>query len=390
MSLLPAPESQPYGSSIRHLWGLSDNDLIVNHGAYGATPIEVLQAQGKFRAMMEAHPTYFMQRALPDALRQSAAILADFVGGKAERLVFVENTTAGVNAVLRSLTLNGDDEILILSHTYAAVKKTVDYIAARSGARTVEVAVPFPFPQRDVLLSGLDAAIGPRTKLAILDHVTSPSALILPIAEMIAACRNKDIPVIVDGAHAPGQLPLHVDRLGADWYVGNCHKWLMAPKGAAFICASPESADIHPTTISHGFGEGLTAEFDWVGTRDWTACLSVPAAIAFHDRLGGQVLMARSRDLALRAAAYLADRFETDVAADGEWHGAMSLVRIPTVGDVSLETVLRLRSRLLDRQCDASVTLIGGAIWLRLSAAPYNDIEDFERLAELILTSIKV
>lgn len=385
MSIVPTPEIVSYGALIRRLWGLSDEALIVNHGAYGAAPIEVLQEQDRFRQMMEAEPTYFMQRILPAELRRAAEMLADFIFAEPDRLVFVENTTAGINAILRSLSFGRDDELLLLSHSYGAVRKTADYVAGRCGARTVNVEIPFPHPDRGVLLSHLDAAIGPLTRLAILDHITSPSALILPIAEMVRTCHDKGVLVIVDGAHAPGQVPVDIGRIGADWYVGNCHKWLMAPKGAAFICARRGGPEIHPTTISHGFGAGLTAEFDWVGTRDWSACLCIPAAIAFHARLGGETLMARNRELAWCAATHLAERFQTEVAADQEWHGAMSLVRMPMAGDAIPEDALCLRARLLDQRCDASFSWINDAVWLRLSSAPYNDLDDFVRLADELM-----
>jgi isopenicillin-N epimerase len=377
-------EKSAYGATIRHLWGLSADGLIVNHGSYGATPLDVLREQDRWRGMMEGQPTFFMQRILPDAIRRAATRLADFMSADPDRLVFVENATSGINAILRSFPFERGDEILVLSHGYGAVRKTADYVAQSNGARTVEVDVPFPHPDENLLLARLDAAIGPRARLAILDHVTSPSALTLPVAAMVRICRDRSVPVIVDGAHAPGQLSLDIAQIDADWYVGNCHKWLMAPKGAAFLSAGPRAREIHPTTISHGFGTGLAGEFDWVGTRDWSACLSVPAAIDFRARLGHDALMARDRDLAWDAASYLAGRFGTDLGADRHWHGAMALIRLPAVRGILADDAVRLREALLDRRCDAAISFIDGAIWLRLSVAPYNEPGDYVRLADML------
>jgi isopenicillin-N epimerase len=333
---------------------------------------------------MEAQPTYFMQRILPAELRRSAEAVAEFLSATPEQLVFVENTTAGINAILRSLDFEKGDEILLLSHSYGAVRKTVDYVTSRCGARTIDVQIPFPHPDRQTLFWNLETAIGSRTRIAILDHITSSSALVLPIAEMIQICRSRGVRVVVDGAHAPGQVPINLSVLEADWYVGNCHKWLMAPKGAAFLWARTESPEIHPTAISHGLGAGLAAEFDWVGTRDWSACLSVPVALDFHAKLGGVRLMMRSHDLAGRAASYLAAHFRTTVSAEGEWHAGMSLIKLPDFGGSNPEFASTLRARLLDQRCDASLSYIDGSTWLRVSAAPYNDFHDFVRLADIL------
>jgi isopenicillin-N epimerase len=226
-------------NAARAAFCLDPDWLTLNHGSFGATPRAVIAAQQGWRDRLEAQPTRFMTMELPGALRSAASQLAGFLGADAEGLGFIENATAGCNAVLRSLRFTPDEEVVVLSHGYAAVQKAAAHIAGGAGARLIEVPIPFPRPDTAGLIAALEAALTPRTRLAILDHITSPSALVLPIAPLIALCRARGVPVLVDGAHAPGQVPLNLTALGADWYAGNCHKWLLAPKGCAFLWTAP-------------------------------------------------------------------------------------------------------------------------------------------------------
>ena len=373
------------GEAIRHEWDLDPAFLTVNHGSYGATPRAVLAAQAEWRWRMEAQPTRFMERELPTALRAAATRLAAFLGARGPDTVFVENATVGCNAVLRSLSFAPGDEILVLGHGYGAVVKAARYVAARAGAVVVEAPVPFPRPHDEAVVASVAARLTPRTRLAVLDHVTSTSALVLPLARMAAACRAAGVPVLADGAHTPGNLDLDVPSCGADWYVGNCHKWLCAPKGCGFLWARPERQDgLHPVTISHGYGQGFVAEFDWTGTRDMSAWLAITAALDVHDRLGGGVLRARNRALAAEAASLLADRFGTETGTGNGAPNAMATVRLPLAGPVTAQRALALRERLLDLGTDAPVNALEGAAWLRISAQAYNRQEDFTRLANLI------
>ena len=377
------------GAAIRHEFLLDPDWLAVNHGSFGATPRVVLAAQDEWRRRLEAQPTRFMRRVLPEALRGAADRLARFVGGAGKDLVFVDNATTGCNAVLRSLSFAQGDEILLLSHVYGAVRNTARFIAQRSGVRLVEAAVPFPNPDPDTIIANLEAALSPRTKLAVLDHITSSSALVLPLERMVAACRAAGVPVLVDGAHGPGQVGLDVTALGADWYVGNCHKWLMSAKGCAFLWARPDrQQDLHPVTISHGLGQGFLAEFDWTGTRDPSAFLAVDAAIDFHYRLGGAALRARNVALAAEATALVARRLGTEIGAAGALAGAMGMVRLPLDGPTTPERAQALRERMLDAGTDVPLHVQGGALWLRLSAQAYNEIGDFEDLAGRVASAL--
>ena len=375
----------PHTDAVRALWGLDYSQLIVNHGSYGATPLEVLAAQTEWRRRMEAAPTAFMARTLPDAIRAAAAAVGTAIGARGEDIALVDNATAAVNAVLSSLTFAPGDEILVHSHVYGAVLKTARHICTRTGAVLTTAELPFPGSTAAGLVAAFANALTPRTRLVIVDHVTSPSALVLPLAEIVAVCRAAGVLVLVDGAHGPGQVPVDLSTLGADYYVGNGHKWWMGAKGAGFLWAAPErQADLHPTIISHGYGSGFLAEFDWTGTRDWTAALVLPDAIAFHARLGGPALMAANAALARAAAQKLATRFGTRLAAPTELHAAMTLVALPFSGPATDKRALDLRAIFLDLGCDIPVMEVSGTLWLRLSAQAYNLPSDFDRLGDLV------
>jgi len=368
-------------NAARAAFCLDPDWLTLNHGSFGATPRAVIAAQQGWRDRLEAQPTRFMTMELPGALRSAASQLAGFLGADAEGLGFIENATAGCNAVLRSLRFTPDEEVVVLSHGYAAVQKAAAHIAGGAGARLIEVPIPFPRPDTAGLIAALEAALTPRTRLAILDHITSPSALVLPIAPLIALCRARGVPVLVDGAHAPGQVPLNLTALGADWYAGNCHKWLLAPKGCAFLWTAPaRRAQTHAHVISHGLGQGIVTELDWTGTRDPSAFLAIGAAIEVHATLGGTALMERNQAMARAAGALLATRLGTEVAARPEMAGSMAAIRLPGPGTAI--AAMACREKLLAARIDTPVHALAGGLWLRVSAAAYNHPAEYEALAQ--------
>jgi isopenicillin-N epimerase len=341
--------SNRFGRAARAEFCLDDTVAFLNNGSFGATPRVVLAAQERWRQTMERQPVRFMGRLLPPALAQARATLATFLGADPAGLGLVENATAGVNSVLRALAFAPGDEIVATALGYPAVLNAARYVAERSGARLVSVALDLPIRDPEAIRGAVAAALSPRTKLAILDHVTSASACVMPITAMIADCRRAGVPVLVDGAHAPGMLPLALEALGADWYTGNCHKWLFAPKGAAFLYARPERRDgLHPLVISHGLGKGLHAEFDWPGTRDFTAWLAIPDGIAFHREHDSAALQAHNRDLAHAMAVELAARWRTELAVPPALLGSMATVRVPSTGAATPAAALALHDRLID------------------------------------------
>jgi isopenicillin-N epimerase len=370
----------------RSEWLLDPDVTFLNHGSFGATPRAVLAEQDRWRARMERHPTGFMTYDLHEALRAAATRLAEFVRAVDRDLVFVENATVGCNVVLNGYPLKAGDEILLTDHCYPAIRKAAEHVASRAGARVIEATMPFPLGDCGSIVAAVASRCGPRTRLAILDHVTSPTAVVYPIHELTSLCRSSGAAVLVDGAHAPGMLPLDIPSIGADWYVGNCHKWLMAPKGSGFLWTSPgRQAETHPLVISHGYGQGFTAEFDWTGTRDPSAWLAIPAAIDFHVSLGGPSLRAHNTTLARDAANLLAQRWRSERATPDPLTGSMAAVRLPVSGAATPQRALELRRLLFDRhRIEVAINPFGGALWVRISAQAYNELSDYERLAQVL------
>lgn len=380
-----------FGHALRPLWRLDPTVTFLNHGSFGACPRAVLEQQRRWRDRLEEQPVRFMQRVLPAALREAASVLAAFLGARSEDLAFVENATSGVNAVLRSLELASGDEVLTTSHVYPAVRNAIREIGRRSGAVLVEAPVPFPLSTPGEVVDAISAALSPRTRLLVIDAVTSPTGVVLPVAEIAARCRGTGVRLLVDAAHAPGMIPLDLPALGADWVTGNAHKWLFAPKGAAFLWARAEAqAGLHPLVISHGLDQGFTAEFDWVGTRDPSAWLSVPDGLAFWQALGGPGLRARNRALADQAAELLAAAWKTEIGAPAAMRGALAAVALPPglqgPGAADRAHAVAVHDRLWEEhRIEMPVMAFAGRLWARISAQAYNDLADYRKLAEAVL-----
>ena len=372
-----------YGAEVRELFLLEPGIAYLNHGAFGATPRAVMAAAEAWRRRLEAEPTRFMESERAPALKQARAEMAGFVLAAPDDLVLVENATAGCNAVLRSLMLKPGAEILALDHGYRAVLKLLRHVAGLSGAKLIEVALPFPFEAPEAIVESVLAKITERTQLVVLDLITSPSATILPVAPIIEAAKAAGARVLVDAAHAPGHIAFDAPGLGADWVTGNAHKWLFAPKGTAFLWAAPAAQEgIHPTIISHGYGQGFAEEFAWTGTRDPCNWLALPAAIDFYRRMGDRAIRQRNRTLATEAAAMLEKELGLLPAAPPGMRGAMASLALPVADPAGSRTAEALHDRLLRRhRIEVPVFPFANRLWLRLSAQIYNEIADYDRLA---------
>ncbi len=376
------------GRALRPLWHLDADCHFLNHGSFGATPRHVLAAQDAWRVRMERQPVSFMASQLPGALRTAAERLATFVGTEGPRLGFVENTTDGINAILRSIHWKTGDEIVLADHAYPAVRNSVEFLAQHHGVKVRWAAIPFPLEHAADISETYCAAITARTRLAIVDHVFSALAVVTPLEPVVAHCKSLGVRVLVDGAHGPGQLPLALDALDADWYVGNCHKWLCAPKGSAFLCqgkGAAVGAAIHPTVISNFFGSGFPIEFDWQGTRDYSAWLAVPAALDFLEAFGVARYQAHLMQQARQAASALCERWQVQLPAPHHACAAMVTLPWPHLEAATPETAQRCHDGLLrEHRIEVPVLVIAGRLWLRISAQIYNDMADYEALGRAL------
>jgi len=291
-----------FGRSMRSLWELSDEGTFLNHGSFGACPKEVLAEQSRIRKAMESQPDVFFGRdIMPDAgataLRAAASQLGTFVNAAEGHIAFVENATSGMQAALRSVDLRAGDRILTTNHTYNAVRLMVEARCAETGATPLAVQIPIP-TSADEIVARFREALTPSVRLAIVDHITSPTALVLPLDRIIPELQERGALVLVDGAHAVGQIALDLAALRPDWYVSNAHKWLFAPKGTAFLYASKEvAAKTRPNVVSHFIAMGFPASFDYTGTRDNSGWLSVPAALKFFENLGPAAMRTHQKQL---------------------------------------------------------------------------------------------
>jgi isopenicillin-N epimerase len=374
-------------------WTLDPTVTFLNHGSFGACPRSVLELQSRLRAELEAQPVRFLSRELEGRLDAARQALGAFVGADPDDLAFVPNATAGVNSVLRWLDLGPGDEIVTTDHTYAACRNALDAVVARAGARVVVAVVPFPLSSPDVVVERVMAAVTPRTRLALLDHVTSATGLVLPLARLVTELAGRGVDALVDGAHAPGMLPVDLTALGAAYYSANCHKWICAPKGSAFLHVRRDrQAGVRPLSISHGATDDRTdrsrfrLEFDWTGTDDPTAYLCVPEALRVMSEAlpgGWPAVMARNRALALRARELMVEALRTTVPAPESMIGSLAAVPLPALTAPVPRRRDPLQMALLERGIEVPVTRWPGGAQraIRVSAQLYNTVGDYEKLA---------
>ena len=372
-----------FGQALRRRFHLETGTTFLNHGSFGTTPRVVLAAAARWQRRMEANPDRFMREILPGELRKAAARLAAFLKVKDKDLGFVENATAGANAVLRSLDFRPGDEILSTTHGYNAVRQAIRFVCSRTGAKSVEIKVDLPVFTFDLFSREVERRINRKTRLVVIDHISSPTGLIFPVKRIAAIARARGVPVLVDGAHAPGQIPLDIGALGVDWYTGNCHKWLFAPKGCAFLWARPGAQrELHPLSISHFYGEGLAREFDWTGTRDFSAWLAVPDGISFLNDLNQARAQNRAHRLVTEWSRRLSEAWGEPVDGPAALHGSMTAVRLPR--RMQGQPPARLMKHFLERnRTVVAVNSIAGSLWARFSAQCYSGEDDCERLLRI-------
>lgn len=385
---------------MKHHFALDPDITFLNHGSFGACPRVVLAEQQRLRERLEAEPVRFLAREYEPLLDAARHALGVFLGCNGDDLAFVTNATTAVNAVLRSLEFSPGDELLITSHGYNACNNVMRFVAERSGARVTVAQVPFPLQSADQVVEAITKAVTPKTKLALIDHITSPTAIVFPIERLVRELEGRGVQVLVDGAHSPGQEPLSLDTLGASYFTGNLHKWTCAPKGAAFLHVRRDRQPaIRPTTISHGANaqrrdrSRFRVEFDWQGTHDPTPFLTVPFAIETIGKLvpGGwdevrsrnRALVKQMRDVVLRA-------IDGTPAVPDSLLGMMATIPLPnaTTGQGALPGTASfdpLQDALWHQhRIEVPLFTFEGNRCLRVSAHLHSTLADAEKLAAVL------
>jgi isopenicillin-N epimerase len=381
-----------FGRPARELWALDEDLIFLNHGSFGAVPLELLDRATALRRELERNPIDGMWRSAIPGLRRAAAIVAEFLGTDPECTAFVTNATAGINAVLGSLELAPGDEVLHLDHGYAAIWQTLRELARRRGIVPVRVPLALPVVDPREVVEAFMTAATARTKLIVLDQITSPTALVLPTAALVHAAAERGIEVLIDGAHAPGMLERPASEAPALAWTGNLHKWPCALRGCAVLGVRADvAATIHPPVISHFLDQGFATEFDWQGTIDPTPWLLAGEALAFMDRFGGwSAVRAHNHALATRMHALLCARLDVEPISplDGSWLGSMATVRLPEALQIRAggPTPEAVQAELLRRdRIEVPILDFAGVRYLRISCHVYNEPAEYEQLADAVL-----
>lgn len=394
---------RPRRSGLAHHWNLDENCVFLNHGSFGATPVEIQKEQRTWQQKLEHEPVRFYEDLAMGFMETTRSALAGFVHCDPDDLALVENATTGVNTILRSLTFNEGDEILVPDHAYQACRNAIDFVAERWGAVVVTVNIPFPIDDPSTVIDLIMAGVSERTVLAMIDTVTSPTGLLMPFERLVELLEKKGVSVLLDAAHGIGMIPLHLDEMGASYTTSNCHKWLCAPKGSAFLHVRKDHQEkIHPLTISHGmtFPLGDTTrfrhEFDWTGTRDISAWCSIPATIECMAEMidgGWPAIMQHNHDLAMKGRDILCDRLGIEAPCPESMISCIATMMLPPGehGGIPLHEPDPLHSVLQEKYG------IQVPVWswdspkgryFRISAQLYNHEDEYHYLAEALAAEL--
>ncbi|HET6529678.1 MAG TPA: aminotransferase class V-fold PLP-dependent enzyme [Actinoplanes sp.] len=382
-------EPPPPIAAARLLFSLDPSVSHLNHGSFGAVPINVQRTQQRLRDETEANPLKFFVQGLHDRIVHTRRHLAAFLGADPDGSALVPNTTAGVSLVLQSIRLQPGDEVLLTDHAYGAVALAARRQCRRAGATARTVAVPLGVPDAEVVARIRNALRLGKTRLLIVDQLTSPTARAFPVRAITAAAREHDVPVLVDAAHAPGMLPVDVAAIGADFWVGNLHKWAFAPRGTALLSVAPDwRRRIDPLVVSWQQDEGFPAAVEFQGTVDYTAWLSAPAGLYVLRTLGPDTVRRHNAALAAygqRVVAAALGLVASDLPDPGLAEVSMRLVPLPAGLATTYPEAHALRQHIADKLAvETAINAWGGRGWLRLSAQVYNRPEEYERLADLL------
>jgi isopenicillin-N epimerase len=354
--------------------------VFLNHGSFGACPRPIFERYQQWQLELERQPVEFLGRRHDELIRDALNSLGDFLGTSGENLIFVPNATTGLNTVIRSLKLEAGDEILTTDHEYGALNLTWQYIQREKGIEIVPVTLPLPVMEDKDIVNAIWQGVTARTKIIFLSHITSPTALILPVEEICKRARRAGMITIIDGAHVPGHLPLHLDEMAVDFYSGNCHKWLSAPKGSACVYIHPEHhALIDPLTISWGWdGETLFDRTRWQGTREIAAFLTVPDAIRFQQEHDWENIYQQCHDLAIDSMHRVCELSALPPMAMPRFFGQMVAAPLPEHIDLAA-----LKHELYEQyRVEVPLTSLNGKNYVRVSIQAYNTQADITKLME--------
>jgi selenocysteine lyase/cysteine desulfurase len=387
----------PYGRAMKDKHFMLDGSwTFINHGAFGAALKEGMEAKWKWISHVESQPLRFMDRESLPLLVHVIRRLASFVDCDAVDLILVPNVTYANNTVLKSLVKNfiPGDRILSLNITYGSTKKILKFLNTTYGIVNDVCNLEFPMPPPSELVKLVTDCLHEKTKLAVFDHIASDQGVILPVKELVKACQEKGVQVLIDGAHSLGGLPLSVRDIGADYYTSNCHKWLGSPKTSGFLYVkSCHKSLIDPLVISHGYGFGFTSGFTWSGSYDYTTYTSLLTVLDFWEFYGPKSIMEYMYTTAKQGAQCLVKAWGTDLLSDIGHFGTMVLVRLPD-GLLGLSVDMPRTSNDVERvqdtlhnkcKIEVPVKLLQGKLYIRISAHIYNDLKDYERVAQAIL-----
>ncbi|MFH1051295.1 MAG: aminotransferase class V-fold PLP-dependent enzyme [bacterium] len=365
----------------KELFYLDKNLIYLNHGSFGATPKAVLQRFIELTEQIDKNPMKFYLEDYPVLMDESRKAISSFLNVEPDNLAFVDNATTGVNAVLFSLIneLNNESEILTASHYYPAVKNTLNHINTITGCKIKVADLPDYVESEEQIKKIILSEITSKTKLLVIDHITSISGLIIPINEIVQHCKTKGILTLIDGAHAPGSVSLDLSELNADWYTSNLHKWFFAPKGTAILYSSDtQKVPIHPTVISNDFGKGFTKEFDWVGTRNFCSWLTAPECLKFYKE---NFNYNYCRELSLFARHLIINKLGLEPMAHENLTGLMQSFWLPTSAGTTIDDVVELRNKLLNKyKIEVFMNPFKDRLVLRISSQIYNREEEYSTL----------
>lgn len=369
-------------------WLLDPEVAYLNHGAFGALPRPVARAAEELRNQMEANPSALLIRNLPKKIDRVREQVSALLGGDPAGAVFVPNATSGTATVIASLepTFSAGDELLTTDHRYAAVTAQFARTATRCGTESVFAHVPLDVKSAAEVVAAIEARITPRTKLLVIDAVASLSGFVFPVKEIVTAAHARGVPVLVDAAHAPGQLDVDITATGADFWVGNLHKWICSPRAAAYLHVTEQWRDVvRPAVASHGYAEGFHPAFDWTGTHDPTTVLAVPAALGFWSTQGGwDEVRRRQRELVDDGAKRVAAALNSHSPIEEQFRAAMRIIELPVT--LSAEQARAIESALAERyRVETSLMPVHDKSWVRVCGQLYNTPDDYDRLGEALV-----